>query len=127
MTCSRRTWSPESAEDDTFRPDFRRIERREVRFPDDELEGLEQPVTSQVFFYANDVDTHRHHAHLDLVGSDAAVDAADVAVDRERSATPCHGAAARLLADDEVFVFVVTSFYTIFRGSLCLCRNYLKD
>ena len=120
MTCSRRTRAPETAEDDAFRPYFRRIEGGKVRLLDDEFERLEKPVTRLILIDVDDVDSHRHNARLDLIGSDVAVDAADVAVDGERSAAPRHDAAARLLADNDVFVFVMTSFYSIFRRSFCL-------
>ena len=39
MTCSILTWSPEAAEDDSLRPDLRRVESFEVGLFNDELEG----------------------------------------------------------------------------------------
>ena len=114
MTCGWRTRSPETAEGNTFRPDFRRIERREVRLFDDELERFEQPVTSFVFLDLCDVDAHRNDVGLDLFGRDAEVDASDVTVDSKWSAAPRHGAAARLHADHSVSVFVMIHSDPIF-------------
>ena len=120
MTCIRRTRSPETAEDNSFRPYFRRIECGEVGLLDDKLERLEEPVTRLVFFNVDDVDAHRQNVGPNLVGCNAAVDAADVAVDGEWSSTPGHGAAARLLADDNISVLIMRCFHSNFRGSLHL-------
>ena len=107
MTCCRRTRSPETAEDNPFRPDFRRIERGEIRLLDDQLEGFEESMTRLILLDLDDVNSHRNNRRLDLISRDAEVDASDVAVDGERSATPRHDAATWLLSNDDVFVSIV--------------------
>ena len=120
MTCSRRTRPPETAEDDAFRPYFRRIEGGKVRLLDDEFERLEKPVPRQILLDVDDINSHRHDARLNLIGIDAAVDAADVAVHGQRRATPRHDTATRFFPDDNVFVFIIICLDSNFRGSLCL-------
>ena len=117
MTCIWRTWSPEAAEDDTLRPDLRRVERVEIFFPNDELERIEQTVPRDVLFDRDNVDTHRHNVQFNLFRRDADVDSSDVAINGYRRSTPRHGAATWLLADNYVFVPYMIRFHSFFRGS----------
>ena len=115
MTCSWRTRSPEPAEDHTFRPDFRRIESREIGLLDDEFERLEELMSCLILLNRDDVDAHAFDVGLYLFARDAEVDTSDVAVDGQRSAAPRHDATTRLLAYYNVPVFIVICLDSIFR------------
>ena len=88
MTWNGWTRSPETAEDHTFRPDFRRVESGEIRLLDDEFERLEKMMSRLILVNLQDVNPHRNDVGLYLLGRDAKIDASNVAVDGERSATP---------------------------------------
>ena len=125
MTWDGRTWSPEAAEDDSFRPDLRQIQLLEVHLSDDEFEGLELVMSHLVRPNVDDVDPHRNNIRLNLIGRHSYINASDVAIDCERSSAPRHQTTARFLPDHNVAVFHMIVHDAILDRSSHLFRTFL--